>query len=330
MLRAYRTVEGRNERLPEGCAPSDLSKACWIDLFGPTPQEVALVEAAFGLELPSREEMREIELSSRVYREEAGLFLTATVLCRADAPVPEMMDVSFVLTTPPTGPGTLITLRYDDPKPFYGFHVMAAKQSQKLGDGALTLLLLLDAILDRIADVLEATGHDLNAVARELMLTDGAGGHVGSDMQAALLKRIARAHDVTAKARESIVTLTRIVAFLAGAREFSADKALKARVRTAAQDAQSLADYTAFLSGNISFQLDALLGLVNIEQNNIVKIFSVATVAFLPPTLVATIYGMNFHDMPELSWHLGYPLAILLMILSAVLPYLWFRRRGWL
>lgn len=332
MLRAYRIVEGRNERMAEDAAPEGLRHACWIDLFGPTQDEVALVERAFGLELPTREEMREIELSSRVYREESGLFLTATVLCRADAPIPETMDVTFVLTGPRVGDagGTLITLRYDDPKPFYGFHVQAARQSQRLTDGATTFVLLLDAILDRIADVLEITGHDINAVARDLMLTDGKSRHVGSDMQAALLKRIARAHDVTAKARESLVTLSRILAFIVAAKEFAGDKALKARLKTAVQDTQSLADYTAFLSGNISFQLDALLGLVNIEQNNIVKIFSVAAVVFLPPTLVATIYGMNFEAMPELSWTLGYPLALLLMVLSAALPYLWFKRRGWL
>ena len=333
MLRAYRMIDGRNERLGDDTPPETLAHACWIDLFSPTPQEVRQVERAFGLELPSREEMREIELSSRVYREDAGLFLTATVLCRADAPMPEMMDVTFVLTTPPPESGrtgTLITLRYDDPKPFYGFHVQAAKQGQRLADGANALVLLLDAILDRIADVLEVTGHDLNAVARELMLTDGKNRHLGSDMQSALLKRIARAHDITAKARESLVTLSRILAFLATAREFAVDKAVKARLKTAVQDAQSLADYTAFLSNNISFQLDALLGLVNIEQNNIVKIFSVAATVFLPPTLVATVYGMNFEVMPELSWTLGYPLALLLMVLSAVLPYLWFKHRGWL
>ncbi len=339
MLRAYRSVDGRNERLADDAGPADLARACWIDLFGPTPQEVRLVEQAFGLELPTREEMREIELSSRVYREDAGLFLTASVLCRADAKIPEMMDVTFVLTTPAAMPGAavdapatgaLITLRYDDPKPFYGFHVQAGRQGHRLADGPTAFVLLLDAILDRIADVLEITGHDLNAVARDLMLTDGRSRHVGSEMQSALLKRIARAHDVTAKARESLVTLSRILAFIAVAKEFSGDKGVKARLKTAVQDAQSLADYTAFLSNNIAFQLDALLGLVNIEQNNIVKIFSIAAVAFLPPTLVATVYGMNFEVMPELSWTLGYPLALLLMVLSAVVPYLWFRRRGWL
>lgn len=324
MIRAYRMIDGRNQPLDGEPAPELLRQATWIDLNAPTPADRHLVEQTFGLELPSREEMREIELSSRVYRDEGGAFMTATVLCRADAPVPETMDITFLLTG-----CTLITLRFDDPKPFYGFHHQVSRQGVKLDSGGSAFLHLLDAILDRIADVLEGVGRDVNAVARELLIESHTGA-LGSDMQHQLLKRVARAHDLTAKARESLVTLKRILAFTATVREVAADKGLRARLKTLSQDAQSLADYTAFLSSNIAFQLDALLGVVGIEQNNIVKIFSIAAVVFLPPTLVASIYGMNFHHMPELDWPYGYPLALVLMVVSVIVPYLYFRRRGWL
>ncbi|WP_029014572.1 magnesium transporter CorA family protein [Niveispirillum irakense] len=324
MIRAYHMIEGRNQPLDGELVPEQLRHAQWIDLNAPSAAERQLVERTFAMELPTREEMREIELSSRVYRDEGGAFMTATVLCRADAPVPETMDITFVLTA-----DTLITLRFDDPKPFYGFHHQVSRQGVKLESGASAFLYLLDAILDRIADVLEGVGKDVNAVARELLI-EGHEGHLGSDMQHQLLKRIARAHDLTAKARESLVTLKRILAFNATLKEIAGDKNLRARLKTLGQDAQSLADYTAFLSSNIAFQLDALLGVVGIEQNNIVKIFSVAAVVFLPPTLVASIYGMNFHNMPELDWPFGYPLALLLMVVSVIVPYLYFKRRGWL
>ncbi|MGB6969726.1 MAG: CorA family divalent cation transporter, partial [Methyloceanibacter sp.] len=131
--------------------------------------------------------------------------------------------------------------------------------------------------------------------------------------------------------RESTHSLGRLLTFLTYAtNERKEDKLLKARIRTAARDVASLADHVSFLSNKIVFLLDATLGMINIEQNNIIKIFSVAAVVFLPPTLVASVYGMNFEYMPELHWLLGYPFAMLLMILFAVLPYLYFKRKGWL
>ncbi|WP_114395003.1 magnesium transporter CorA family protein [Oleisolibacter albus] len=324
MIRAYRIADGHNARLDEKAGMAELRTATWVDLLSPSREERQQVEAAFGIELPTREEMREIELSSRVYREEGGTFMTATVLCRADSPVPETMDITFVLTGE-----ALITLRFDDPKPFYGFHHQVSRQSVRLDSGPLALTQLLDSILDRIADVLEGAGRDVNQVAQQLLI-EGHGGRLGSDTQHQLLKKIARAHDLTAKARESLVTLVRVLAFLNTVREVAGDKIIRARLKTLSQDAQSLADYTAFLSSNIAFQLDALLGVVGIEQNNIVKIFSIAAVVFLPPTLVASIYGMNFHHMPELDSPWGYPMALGLMVLSVIIPYIWFKRRGWL
>ena len=146
-----------------------------------------------------------------------------------------------------------------------------------------------------------------------------------------LLRAIGREGEITSLARESSYSLGRLLTFLTHAgNERKEDKLLQARIRTAARDVNSLTDHATFLSGKIIFLLDATLGMINIQQNDIIKIFSVAAVVFLPPTLLASIYGMNFHHMPELNWMLGYPIALILMVLAAVLPYIYFKRKGWL
>ena len=144
------------------------------------------------------------------------------------------------------------------------------------------------------------------------------------------MERIGRDGDLTSKARESLVTLGRQLTFIQQAQAIQIPKELLPRYRSMSRDVLALSDHASFLANKSSFMLQATLGLINIEQNNIIKIFSVAAAVFLPPTLIASIYGMNFRFMPELDFHLGYPLALFLILISAVLPYIYFRRRGWL
>jgi magnesium transporter len=146
----------------------------------------------------------------------------------------------------------------------------------------------------------------------------------------AVMERIGRDGDLTSKARESLVTLARQLTFIQQSTAIQLPRELVARYRSMARDVLALSDHASFLANKSSFMLQATLGLLNIEQNNIIKIFSVAATMFLPPTLIASIYGMNFEFMPELDKHYGYPLALLLMVVSAVVPYIYFRRRGWL
>jgi magnesium transporter len=147
----------------------------------------------------------------------------------------------------------------------------------------------------------------------------------------ALLRSIGRAGEITSLARESAYSLGRLLTFLShAANERKDDKLVKERIRTAARDVHSLTDHVSFLSSKIVFLLDATLGMVSIQQNDVIKIVSVAAVVFLPPTLIASVYGMNFEHMPELHWLIGYPFALSLMVLSALLPYLYFRRQGWM
>jgi magnesium transporter len=294
----------------------------WLDLYQPSEAEEDAVERALGIEVPTREEMKEIEASSRLYREDDALFMTATLVTNADSETPESSALTFILAG-----DRLVTVRYADPLPFRAFATYALRHPGACGDGYAVFGGLLEAIIDRIADVLEADGADLDRLSREVFSRSAA--QTSRDFQK-ILSRLGRAGDLASKVRESLVSLGRLLAFAIQGTQARGRKTGSARLKTIGRDVASLSDYAAFLNNKVGFLLDATLGMINIEQNAIIKIFSVAAVVFLPPTLIASIYGMNFAHMPELGWPLGYPLALALMVVSAILPYLYFKRRGWL
>ncbi len=304
-----------------------LRTACWIDLMEPTTEEEQHVEALLGLDLPTRDEMREIEDSNRLYEANGALFLTATVMVHSDAEYPRAGEITFVLT-----PRHLVTVRYAAPKAFRLFAGRAERHPALCATAESALLGLLEALLERIADNIEKVAQDLDDLVHAVLAPDEhAGGRRRRLDYAAMLRQLERAQAIIAKARASLTSLNRLLSFLTRpGLEFELSKALRSRIVVLIHDAHSLMDHAGFLANNISFELAAILGMVNIEQNGIIKIFSVAAVVFLPPTLVASVYGMNFEFMPELRLHLGYPLALGAMLLSAVLPYLFFKRKGWL
>jgi magnesium transporter len=182
---------------------------------------------------------------------------------------------------------------------------------------------LLDAIIDRVADVLERVQHDMNQVSRKIFSREK------TDFEE-VLRTIGLAEGLTSRSRESLVSIGRVLSFLSRPSEAKMNKALARSLKTLSRDVLALSDHSHFLANNITFMLNAVLGMSNIEQTDIIKIFSVMSVVFLPPTLIASIYGMNFQFMPELGWSIGYPISLLLMICAGVLPYLYFKRRGWL
>jgi magnesium transporter len=305
--------------------------AVWVDLCNPLPSEISSVERAFGMEVPTREEMGEIEASSRLYTENGALVMTAPILHRATAEFPESGVITFILL-----PETLVTVRFVDPLPFAVFARRAERNPGMAATAQSALLGLLESITDRLADVLELAQADMEHVSRDIFAKRAALG-TGADSREArrkapdlqeTLRRIGRVGDLATKARDSLLGLSRIGVFLNAQVDMKKD--IKARIKTLTRDLASITDHAHFLAGKVNFLLDATLGLINIEQNGIIKIFTVAAVAFLPPTLIASIYGMNFDTMPELHWSHGYLVAIGLMILSAVLPMWYFRRRGWL
>src|SRR5262249_6416897 len=294
------------------------------------PEERGKVEATYGLTLPTPEEVREIEPSDRLYSEGLARFMTATILVHADAPLPQRASITFILTG-----RTLITLRYVEPRPVATFAQKLLRGEGGGGSGEDALVGMLESFIDRIADILEKVGQDLDQVSQTIFAEGPAthGPHHGRRDLQAVIRTLGRNDDLVSTIRESLLSLTRVISFLTATLNAAGDrsvKEVKGRLKSARNDIVSLSEHAAFESHTINFQLDATLGMINIEQNGIIKIFSVVAVVFLPPTLVASIYGMNFDLMPELHWPGGYLWALALMGVSALVPLIYFRRKGWL
>jgi magnesium transporter len=335
MLSAYGTEKGCLIEFPAAVPAAEGYDIIWLDLVAPTPEEEKAVETALGIDIPTREELAEIEASSRLYQEDGAAFMTANLIRRGDGDRPESSPVTFIIKD-----NTLITIRYHHPQAFPVYVKRAMKPQTTAMTGWGVLISLLEAVVDRAADHLERVGLIVDETSKK---TFGAnrtlsGTHKRQRRRDVnlqeLIENIGEEGDFTSKMRESLVSIGRIVAFMQAIidqmRQSKEMKENRARIKILQRDIISLTDHATFLSGKISFLLDAVLGLISIEQNGIIKIFSVAAVVFLPPTLVASIYGMNFHFMPELGWDYGYPFAIGLMILSAILPFLYFKQKGWL
>ncbi|MEA4836909.1 MAG: magnesium transporter CorA family protein [Rhodospirillaceae bacterium] len=306
-------VEGDPVSLPE--------QTVWIDLFTPSHQDEEAIARLLGIDIPTHEEMQEIEASSRLYEEDGALVMTMPVLTGTTTDKPETTAVTFILTA-----SCLVTVRYADPMSFGIFMRRLARQPGLAGNGELALLGLLEQIVDRMADVLENTAAVLEAISHDIFHTPAS--PVGSNSLKDMLQRVGRAGDLAAKVKDSLLGLNRLVLFMGAKNGLRKDA--KLRLKTLMRDANSIAEHGTFLSNKVAFLLDATLGMINIEQSGIIKLFTVAAMAFMPPTLIASIYGMNFRDMPELDNAWGYPLALLLMVLSAVLPLFYFRRKKWL
>lgn len=322
MMRVY-TATGNHVAGPADGLPED---SVWIDLLNPTVEEEALVQAALGFEVPTAEDMAEIETSSRLYVEDGAIVMTVTLATGIITEEAATCPVSFVL-----GRHHLVTVRYQDVRSFDRFALQATRSPELCSGAQAALMALIDTIVDRLADGFEHIGREVDAISRAAFRRAGAGERQQRRSNLALqalLARLGAAQDALSKARESAVSLTRALSFL----QFAAPKeaGLSAQIKTQLRDLASLTDQASFIGSNLTFLLDATLGLISIEQNAVLKIFSVASIVFLPPTLVAGIYGMNFDFMPELQWLWGYPMALAIMLLAAVLPYAFFRWRGWL
>lgn len=321
MMTFYRIGEPGVACLDLDSCPVLTQGAVWIDLFEPSHDEEKTVEAALGFEVPTREEMQKIEISRRLYREKDILFMTATILSKADTSHPESSAVTFILA-----PRQLVTVRYADPIPFQNFRKRIEASGKQYDSPVKIFEGLIDAIVERLADILEKVGLELDSVSLEVFAPSTKPSRIKPQRRDfdKILRRVGRCSDLISKARESLVSLGRLISF------FNETPKPELHMKTVLSDVTSLSDHASFISTKVNFLLDATLGLINNEQNGIIKIVSVAAVVFLPPTLVASVYGMNFDVMPELKWVLGYPFAIFLMISSAVLPYIFFKRKGWL
>ncbi len=290
----------------------------WIDLLNPTREEELAVERVLSVDLPTREEMAQIEPSSRLYQEAKATFLTATLLAHSQHDRPISVPVTFVLAR-----GVLVTIRYAELRAFTIFTARAG-ENHDLTSGSEVMLELLDAVVERLAHVLEANSASVQESSGAIFDRPSGGAFEP------LLTGLARTQSVTALARASLVSLGRLASFAGLAHEIAEAPDCRAHLTSVQHDIQSLIEHAGSLASHIAFLLDAALGLINIEQNGIIKFFSVVSVALMPPTLVASIYGMNFHHMPELTWSFGYPMALGLMLISGIGPFLWFKKKRWL
>jgi len=296
----------------------------WADLFVPSPEEERAVESLLTVDVPTREEMKEIETSNRLFEENGAVYMTATVGSRLDSDTPESSAITFILAN-----GRLITNRYVDPTPIQRFMQYVERSPAACTSNATLLAGLLEGFVERIADLLERVQGELDSVSHTIF-PRGSNAYPSSGDLHAMIQKIGSNGDLVSKARESLVSFQRLLMYVQQSTNVTLSQDQRGRFKSTLRDVQSLSDHATFLGSKIQFLLDAVLGLINLEQNNIIKIFSVASVMFLPPTLVASLYGMNFQFMPELSKPWGYPMALFLMVLSAVVPYIYFRRKGWL
>jgi magnesium transporter len=294
----------------------------WIDILNMTPEEEMQAEKILNLDIPSLEEMKNIEVSSRLYHKNNAIFMTSSLILKPEDADPEIQAITFVLYK-----NTLVTIRYCEPVPFINyaknFHLM--EREEYFADAIFCGLV--ESIIDRIAEILENIGAKADDTAK--IIFRNKNNKSKTDFKD-IIEKIGLKGDLVSKARESLISLGRMVSYAEQfpTRKISPDSA--DRLSIISKDITALSDHASFLSNKINFLLDSTLGMINIEQNNIIKIFSVASVISMPPTLVAGIYGMNFHNMPELSWKYGYPIAFSMMLFLAWLPYKIFKIKKWL
>lgn len=325
MLRTY--GPGCDGSILDAHVSSIPDHATWVDLEEPTPEEEALVERCIRMDVPTESEMAEIEPSSRLYEHDGALYMTVSVLFGVVDGHPTTIPISFILTD-----NRLVTVRYGTPKPLRVFSEHAQRDMELVKDAPTALIRMLDAIIDRLADELENVGRDIEQISSHIFHKDVDGRRIPAARLTTLLTRIGRTQTLLAKIRYSAVSTVRMLSFLTGSHRVHQENnaELRNHIASLTTDATSLGEQASYQSDNLQFLLDASLGLISIEQNAAMKLFSWAALVFLPPTLIAGIYGMNFKHMPELEWLWGYPWALGLMVASAVLPILYLKRRGWI
>lgn len=293
--------------------------ALWVDLHSPTPAERKAAESLIGIEIPTPEDMAAIETSERLYEDNGVLVMTAVMPMAVREPDPKVSSLTFVLTA-----RRLVTVRYGDPKSI----AMSARRAQTDGSvphtGPGAMFMLLESIIDRAADEVEKASSEYDLMAMKVF-EGGVSARKSADYKEAI-KTIGRIGLKIAKMHDVCATIARLMLFLSFHRStVSLTQQQSAACKSIGRDIQSIKQHADALDAKLNFLLDATVGLVTLEQNQIIKLFSVLAVIFLPPTLIASIYGMNFEIMPELKWVYGYPFSLVVMVASVALTFLYFR-----
>ncbi len=286
----------------------------WIDIISPTDEELKWVSEQFEVEFPSRQETQEIEISSRYFEDEDGITINAYFLI-TEKETPYNETVTFILKK-----HHLITVRYKELKTFKELVKKLMLNPSAYEDGYYIMAGILEIRIDTDADTLEFITREISKLGKIVF--------TGIDITEEILESISFYEEMNMTIRENLIDKQRILSSLL--KSYKVPKEVREELRIMIKDVNSLIEYTTFNFERLDYLQNTFLGLLNIQQNQVIKIFTIMSVIFLPPTLIASIYGMNFHFMPEINWKYGYPFAILLMIISALIPLVIFKKKGWL
>jgi magnesium transporter len=317
MLRVY----------PQSTTAKARAKAIWIDLSDPTQAELAEVERLAGVTVPSRQDLSEIERSSRLKSRDGVLSMSVPTVTHVEGDGPQILPVGFILSRE-----RLITVRFAELPAFDAVASRFSGSGEKPKSGLETFVELCDELIDRLADGLEEVASDLRTLSNTAFhVTEGRGRKAvrSNKVIRAHLRHVGRLGDYLSEKRDALLALGRAVDFACGMTTDWSGEQIASRLQGLRQDVESLDDYEVHLSDKVQFLLDAMVGLIGISQNNIFKILTIVSIVGIPPTLIAGIYGMNFKYMPEYDWALGYPYGLCVIVVSAILPLAWFKWRGW-
>ena len=323
MLTIYRDEAGS---VRESAALELPSEVIWIDLVDPTDEEKGFVESRTHIQVPTMQALSEIEASSRLQVSRGVIYLSTPILARSDTPEAFLSPVGFILS-----PTVLVTVRFAR---LSSFDQVAEQihHDPSLATNVGVFTALLEAIVDRGADVLEELRGELDQISRKVFRGNPAHrSHTvrSTDALRKTLSAVGAIGERVSQARDVLLGVGRIASFARDIGEEWLTPEFRVRLRAVLKDVASLNEYEAHLSGKVQFLLDAVLGYITIEQNDLFKVLTIASVVGIPPTLIAGLYGMNFKFMPELEWAWGYPFGLALILVSAIIPLIWFKWRGW-
>lgn len=300
----------------------------WIDMLSPSREEENFINSTLNIDIPTREEMGLIEVMSPFYNDKGLYYMTVTTVNQNQNGYLDSVALTFIFTT-----NCLVTVRYDSISSLRTLPVLISKNYEISKTQDSLLITIVELITNSIADILEKAGNKLDDLLQIVFEAPAPSRRARStDYYDEIIAKIGRYGNLVSKNRESLVSINRLIIYYSQIENYKASskKEHRLRLRNLTREIQSLSEYANFLSQRNSFLLDATLGMLSVEQNTIIKVFTVAAAVFMPPTLIASIYGMNFSYMPELNWIIGYPFAIILIIISAILPYWLFKRKKWL
>ncbi len=324
---AFHTANARIET-PVDITKDDLPQGTsWIDALNPDDKEIAFLERALAIRVPTYDRLVEIESSSRLATENDHIFLSLPLVVRSDEGMPRTTPVGFVVSKE-----MLLTLHFQTLKAFETCSLRVANVNAGPQDSMGHFLTIVESIIDHVADVLEHVGTDLDDISWRIFSEDAARRHEprkeGANLRS-VLRQVGRSGDLTAKISDSLLGMGRMIPYVtANAASYLTPEA-KARLDSMSRDIASLNDYETHLTDKIQLLVDATLGFTNVEQNNVFRVLTVFSIIGIPPTFVASMYGMNFKTMPEYDWAWGYEYGLAVIVLSAIVPALWFKWRGW-